>query len=217
MFSRTVNRIFWAVFILITLTGCSSDKDHAEKKYTDYVSVLTSIEYENIIDKENTGVEYTLFIGRESCPPCNLFVEMLYDVVQENNLDIYYWNIEGLSKESKGGRPRILQIKKEHVVVFKIFLENKKNDPEKKVLNYKTADSLNNFFYQKKKDIFKNPDEVKQKNFHALRKVAAQNYYNECRLSGSDIDESLGKVSEFLGHGYDRDRKLINIYVANVW
>lgn len=51
--------------------------------------------------------------------------------------------------------------------------------------------------------------------FHALRKLAAQRYYDACRGRGLAIKEALGETSVFLGHGKNRD-ELMKHYVLNI-
>ncbi len=51
--------------------------------------------------------------------------------------------------------------------------------------------------------------------YHALRKLAAQRYYDACRDRGLTIKEALGETSVFLGHGKNRD-ELMKHYVLNI-
>lgn len=115
---------------------------------------------------------------------------------------------------TKGGRPRTLKIDPDHRKEFEAILKQERTTD--KVVAYKTSKSLNNALYRLKNKLF-DPVSVRQKSFHALRKFAAQEKYNTYRLNGFSKKESLGMVSEFLGHSYDRDLQLINRYVENIW
>lgn len=51
--------------------------------------------------------------------------------------------------------------------------------------------------------------------FHALRKLAAQRHYDECRERGLSVKEALSETSVFLGHGRNRD-ELMKHYVLDI-
>lgn len=51
--------------------------------------------------------------------------------------------------------------------------------------------------------------------FHALRKLAAQRHYDECRNAGLAVKEALSETSVFLGHGRNRD-ELMRHYVLDI-
>lgn len=51
--------------------------------------------------------------------------------------------------------------------------------------------------------------------FHALRKLAAQRCFDECRGRGLTIKEALSETSVFLGHGRNRD-ELMKHYVLDI-
>lgn len=115
---------------------------------------------------------------------------------------------------TKGGRPRTLSIKPEHRRDFALIKE--RSLASGKVVGYKSSKSLNTALYRLKNKLF-NPADMKNKSFHSFRKFAAQDRFDEYRLQGDSVDVALGKVSEFLGHNFDRDRALIKVYVGNIW
>ncbi len=51
--------------------------------------------------------------------------------------------------------------------------------------------------------------------FHALRKLAAQRYFDECRDCGLSVSDSLARTSIWLGHGRDRN-ELMRHYVLDI-
>jgi len=51
---------------------------------------------------------------------------------------------------------------------------------------------------------------------HAIRKMVAQERYDECREQGLTKEQALGYVNEYLGHAYDRV-SLNDTYIANQW
>lgn len=50
---------------------------------------------------------------------------------------------------------------------------------------------------------------------HAIRKMAAQIFYDECRKEGLTVQQSLDSTSEFLGHGKNRN-ELMQTYIAKI-
>ena len=52
--------------------------------------------------------------------------------------------------------------------------------------------------------------------YHALRKLAAQRYYDACRQRDISIKESLSQTSVWLGHGRNRD-ELMRHYVLEIY
>ena len=51
--------------------------------------------------------------------------------------------------------------------------------------------------------------------FHALRKLAAQRHFDECRGCGLSVSDSLARTSIWLGHGRDRN-ELMRHYVLDI-
>lgn len=51
--------------------------------------------------------------------------------------------------------------------------------------------------------------------YHALRKLAAQRHYDDCRGRGLSVKEALSETSVFLGHGRNRD-ELMKHYVLDI-
>lgn len=51
---------------------------------------------------------------------------------------------------------------------------------------------------------------------HSIRKMVAQERYDECRNKGMSKEDSMGYVNEYLGHSYNRT-SLNETYVANQW
>jgi len=52
--------------------------------------------------------------------------------------------------------------------------------------------------------------------FHAIRKLVAQERYDNLRRTGKGREEALNEVNNYLGHGDDR-HFLSNTYVNNQW
>ena len=63
-------------------------------------SVLTSINSQGVLDfltEEKSGF---LYVGRPSCPVCQVFAPILTEVVKENNLTVFYFNTDETRSES---------------------------------------------------------------------------------------------------------------------
>ena len=88
LFLLSVNFIF---------LGCSNKK----QTYDDYISALSPVTYQQMLEKADISEEYIVYIGRESCPSCQVFAKILYDIRTENDLHIYYWDLKNLNKNSE--------------------------------------------------------------------------------------------------------------------
>ena len=70
------------------------------------VSDFTSITPTQASDLLATQENHILFLGRASCPFCNRFIPKLHQVVQENNLTVYFLDTSFVSPELQDLRER---------------------------------------------------------------------------------------------------------------
>ncbi len=114
---------------------------------------------------------------------------------------------------TKGGRARDLPIKDRDVE----FLEEKMKGLERNERLFPVKpDSINKWLHDNMlKAGHKEYSEAKT-GIHAIRKMVAQERYDECRNSGMTKEQSLGYVNEYLGHSYYRT-SLNEVYINNQW
>jgi len=73
-------------------------KENSYNKITSDKKVFTKINYDEffkIINQEKKLV----YIGKPSCPKCRKFISMLYSILKDKNIKIYYFNIESSEKD----------------------------------------------------------------------------------------------------------------------
>jgi predicted bacteriocin transport accessory protein len=112
MFSKFKIFLFYivAVFTVALLHGCKTDHKVtydgnseenfvSEWKYTDYVSTFQSVELDTLKEKIDNNDRFIVYIGRESCQYCQIFVPKLYQAALEMEETIFYFDIEGLTEE----------------------------------------------------------------------------------------------------------------------
>ena len=58
---------------------------------------------------------------------------------------------------------------------------------------------------------------VEEHSFHDIRRRIAQDKYDEFRTSGMSRSDSLRAVSAWLNHGPDRQKMLLESYIADPW
>lgn len=58
---------------------------------------------------------------------------------------------------------------------------------------------------------------LEEHSFHDIRRRIAQEKYDEFRTSGMSRSDSLRAVSAWLNHGPDRQKMLLESYIANPW
>lgn len=68
--------------------------------YKDYVASLTPISFDELAHKMAKGESFHLFLGRETCKYCNIFVPKLHQVLSEQPTTVYYYNTEDASDQN---------------------------------------------------------------------------------------------------------------------
>ena len=58
---------------------------------------------------------------------------------------------------------------------------------------------------------------LQRHSFHSLRRFCVQEKYDEYRNAGATRTEALGKASAWLNPGEDRERMMMQSYIANAW
>lgn len=116
-------------------------------------------------------------------------------------------------RKSKGGKSRFVPMKSKDISFIKLLLKDKNSN--EKLVNYKNQKSLNTIFNRYKKEIL--GQKSHQKGFHSFRKIAAQEYFDMCRESGMTKQKALSATSVYLGHGPQRDNKLMSTYINHIY
>ena len=127
--------------------------------------------------------------------------------------DINYNSMLMHVHESKGGRSRDIEIRKTDIEYLKSITEGK--DPNKSIVVIK-EDSVNKYLSRTEEALgirekYKNADT----GIHCIRKMVAQERYDEYRESGLSQKESINKVSQYLGHGINR-YETMKEYILNI-
>lgn len=94
--------------------------DDGSKKYTkmsiDENNKIVYLDYEELIDFINNGTG-TLYIGRPGCPWCRLLIEPMFEFAEENNVNIYYYNIEKDRTENNDRYKNVLKLLDEYLPI----------------------------------------------------------------------------------------------------
>lgn len=116
--------------------------------------------------------------------------------------------------DSKGGKSRVIKTSNPSDVLYLDLMKSNRNDKFRVVsINSKSV----NKFAQRYLELSGLGKYVKAKtSIHSIRKMVAQEKYDEYRNLGLSRKDSINKVSFFLGHGKNRE-ECISRYVANIW
>jgi len=135
--------------------------------------------------------------------------------VQNVHLDVKgYWDFGTVDIKEKGGRRRIIDIKTEDDRQFLARLIAGKV-PDENLVPIK-KDSVNKFLYRAMTKLG-----LKEKypatSIHSIRKMYAQETWDNCRNRGYTWDKALRYVNRQLGHGEERNKQLLGVYVKDMW
>lgn len=83
------------IFILVSCSNVSS------KGYSDYVKDFHELSFDEVNDKIYGKDSFYLYVGKESCPYCEIFVPKLLEASKETNIPIYYWDVEAISDDDQ--------------------------------------------------------------------------------------------------------------------
>ncbi|UJF15921.1 thioredoxin fold domain-containing protein [Jeotgalibaca sp. MA1X17-3] len=65
---------------------------YSRKEYEEITKNFTELTIDAVEERLKKGEPTILFVGKPTCPFCQMFVPKLNHVAQQNNLDIYYLN-----------------------------------------------------------------------------------------------------------------------------
>lgn len=115
--------------------------------------------------------------------------------------------------ESKGGRSRDIEISKDDLAFLKKAFEGKSEN--ERLISIK-EDSVNRWLSRmEEKCGIREKYRNTKSGVHAIRKMKAQELYDEYRQAGYSKEEALAKTSVYLGHGENR-KKLMEQYVLHI-
>lgn len=133
--------------------------------------------------------------------------------LQKRDIDIEKGTIHIIEK---GAKERTNNLKQEDISFFKNIVDKLQNDNDR-VIPVK-ENSINQYLKRKLEKINDlEIDYAKEKTgIHCIRKMAAQDHYDELRNEGLSMHDAWSETSVWLGHGADRD-ELFAVYVKNRW
>lgn len=147
------------------------------------------------------------FAGRFGLRVAELSKLQYRDIQQQEN-GSYRLNIV----DSKGGRDRVIEVTKES---DKSFLGQFKGSETDRIIPYQ-SDSINKFVNRHLEACGLTQYIDAKTSIHSIRKMVAQEKFDECRANGQTRQESLDTVSHFLGHNDNRN-DLMARYIGNIY
>jgi len=78
---------------VLFVVGCSNGKEEKAKKE------LQEITFEEYNTKINNEEDFVLYIGSTNCGHCSSFKPKLEEVINENNVDVYYLDISKITDQ----------------------------------------------------------------------------------------------------------------------
>lgn len=170
--------------------------------------MMTTEQYQEILECAN---ECSSLDGIRLCRNFGLRVQ---EIPRIRVCDIDFENMRLKIFRSKGGRTWEIPIETEEQRNLLEHLCRGKQSGQQLVSIRK--ESLNRYLHSLN-DKAGNKNLLDQKTgFHAIRKLVAQERYNQNRKNGMGKEEALNEVNRYLGHG-DNRRILSNTYVTDQW
>ena len=125
-----------------------------------------------------------------------------------------FWGFGTVDINEKGNRDRTIDIRSEaDRKIIEGMIEGKESDDRLVPIQ---KGSVNKFINRRMKKIG-----IKEKypetSIHSFRKLYAQETWDDCRNKGFDFDKTVQYVNRMLGHGEERNKQLLSIYVKNMW
>lgn len=203
-----VNNIYkgktsWYSDLIVPTSNMSNEKTrNISMSLNDYNGILVRA---YAMDSKSYAVIAIEFTGR--------FGMRVSEICKLQPRDINFNNLILHIHESKGGRSRDIKISPEDGDYIKKIIENRPID--KSIVDIK-EDSVNKYLSRAEnalgiRDHYKDADT----GIHSIRKMVAQQRYDNHRSEGSSKKESLNLVSEYLGHGKNRIETMSQ-YILNI-
>lgn len=133
--------------------------------------------------------------------------------LQKRDIDLENSKIKIIGK---GGKTREIEIKEKDKDFFEKVKNEIKNDTDRVVPV--RPDTINQFLKRQleKENDLENDYTAGKTGIHSIRKMAAQDHYDELRNEGFSMAEAWSNTSVWLGHGPNRE-ELFAVYVKNRW
>lgn len=133
--------------------------------------------------------------------------------IQKRDIDLENNKIKVIGK---GGKEREVSIKEQDRNFFKNIVDRLENDTDRVVPV--RPDSINQYLKRQLEKInsLENDYAEEKTGIHCIRKMAAQDHYDELRNDGLSMHDAWSETSVWLGHGADRD-ELFAVYIKNRW
>jgi len=124
------------------------------------------------------------------------------------------WGYGTIDITEKGNRRRIIDIKTQADREFlKSLIQGKPPDTPLVLIQ---KDSVNKYLNRTMTAIGIK-ERYPETSIHSIRKMYAQETWDNCRRQGHSWDEALRYVNRQLGHGEERNKALLGVYVKEMW
>lgn len=110
--------LIFSFFLLLTACNKSTNYDNATKDFT-------LIRPDEIIEKNRNGDSFFLYVGRSTCPFCEIFVPKLKRASEDTDLEVFYLDVDN---EEQKNLKVVLENYEIKYVPFLMYFENSKNE-----------------------------------------------------------------------------------------
>lgn len=196
-------RVNWYGDLIVPASEFSNEKkrDIAMSR-KDYESILGRSKNMKSVSKAPIAIECAGRFGMRVSETCKL---------QPRDIDFDRLRIH--IHESKGGRSRDISISQADAAFLKRYSEGRSLD--RPIVSIK-EDSVNKYLVRAEEDLgIRGKYQAATTGIHSIRKMRAQELYDEYRSKGLGAKEALNLVSEYLGHGKNR-KDVMKAYILKI-
>lgn len=193
----------WYSDLIVPVSKVSNDKTrNISMSKEDYNSILNRAYSMNSRSKAPIAIELAGRFGMRVSETCKL-----------QPRDMNFQTMKLHIHESKGGKSRDIDIRPKDIEFSKKIIEGKSQD--KSIVDIK-EDSVNKYLSRAEEALgIRLRYQEADTGIHCIRKMVAQERYDEFRDQGLSKKDSLNAVSSYLGHGANRDETMRQ-YVLNI-
>lgn len=88
-----MKKILPYIFVVMLFSGCTQATTSTQSNkntYAELVSHFTEVKNPEDIESKSTDTDVIVYIGRETCPYCQIFVPKLYEAYNNTDTEIIY-------------------------------------------------------------------------------------------------------------------------------
>lgn len=196
-------RVNWYGDLVVPASEVSNEKKRdIPMSREDYEAILGRARGMKSVSKAPIAIECAGRFGMRVSETCKL---------QPRDIDFSKMKLH--IHESKGGRSRDIPINQADAAFLKRYSEGK--SPDKPIVSIK-EDSVNKYLVRAEEDLgIREKYKAADTGIHSIRKMRAQELYDEYRTKGFGQKEALEFVSEYLGHGKNR-KDVMKAYILKI-